>query len=382
MHFVRFQPSMFYGLLALMSTGILFITCYLGNITHETYTMCSPRQRVQTKSTGISDQNIYTKVYSITWIKRPNDTPKNLLTFKFRNCEFRNCKIGIASDETSLGKSDAVLFYHTSLDSKVPNKSSNQKWVFISIESETYTNKNFLKKEWVNQFDWVFSYRPDADISYPYGELARTKIQTEKNYTRIFLQKSKNVAWVVSHCTALSKRNEYIQEMKKNIEFDVFGKCGKKCGSQPFNWNDDSCLKDLSEVYKFYLSFENTLCEDYVTEKAFRFYQDGFDIIPVYRGALNIRNILPKGTFISTLDFLSPKELALHLKHVGSDESLYTSYLKAKDHFVSSSWSQQEMLQSLHCSVCAKLNTGYKRSTKLNLTHWILEKKCLIPTDI
>ncbi|CAC5397943.1 FUT-1 [Mytilus coruscus] len=372
MHFSR-TTVMYYELLTLMSigTGILFITCYLHNI--------FPIQLVNTKSTGIADKNIYKKIYSITWNKRPSVIPTGLLKYKFRKCEFRNCKIGVASDKISLGKSDVVLFYHTSLNGKVPTKSSNQKWVFISVESKAYTNKNFKKKEWVNKFDWVFSYRTDADIYFPYGLLARTKIQTEKNYTNIFLQKTKNVAWVVSNCNAVSKRNKYIKEMNKTIDVDVFGRCGKSCSSP---WNDDSCFNDLSKVYKFYLAFENSLCEDYVTEKAYRFYQDGFDIIPVYRGAPNIRNILPEGTFISSLDFTSPKELALHLKHVGSNESLYTSYLKAKDQFLSSSYSQQEMLQSLHCSVCEKLNTGYKRSTKLNLTHWIFEKKCLIPTDI
>ncbi|CAG2237671.1 FUT-1 [Mytilus edulis] len=371
MHFSQ-TTIMFYGLLTLMSigTGILFINYYLENIL--------PIQWVKTKSTEIADKNIYKKIYSITWNKHPQNIPNYMLIFKFRNCAFRNCKIGEASDETSLSKSDAVLFYHTSLNGKVPAKSANQKWVFVSVESEAYTVTNFLKKEWDNKFDWVSSYRSDADIYFPYGLLARTKIQSEKNYTKIFLQKTKNAAWVVSHCNASSKRNEYMQEMNKTIDVDVFGKCGKNCSY----WNDDSCFNDLSKVYKFYLAFENSLCEDYVTEKAYRFYQDGIDLIPVYRGAPNIRNILPEGTFISSLDFSSPKELALYLKHVGSNESLYTSYLKAKDKFVSSLWTQQEMMQTLHCSVCEKLNSGFKRSIKLNLTHWILEKKCHIPTDI
>ncbi|CAG2238507.1 FUT-1 [Mytilus edulis] len=181
----------------------------------------------------------------------------------------------------------------------------------------------------------------------------------------------KNVAWVVSNCNAVSKRYTYIKKMDKTIDVDVFGGCGKKCSSP---WNDDSCFNDLSKVYKFYLAFENSLCDDYVTEQAYWFYQDGFDLILVNRGAPNARNILPKGTYITTLDFSSPKELALYLKHVGRDKRLYTSYLKAKDQFFSSSYSQQEMLRTLHCSVCEKLNTGYKRSIKLNLTHWILKE--------
>ena len=33
------------------------------------------------------------------------------------------------------------------------------------------------------------------------------------------------------------------------------------------NWGDDS-FKDLDKYY-FYLSFENSLCDDYITEKFF-----------------------------------------------------------------------------------------------------------------
>ena len=45
------------------------------------------------------------------------------------------------------------------------------------------------------------------------------------------------------------------------------------------------CMKMLERDYKFYLSFENSLCLDYVTEKYFRTMQ--YDIIPI---TLNLAN--------------------------------------------------------------------------------------------
>jgi hypothetical protein len=63
-------------------------------------------------------------------------------------------------------------------------------------------------------------------------------------------------------------------------------------------------------IYKYYLAFENSICEDYVTEKLFRLYNTNFNIIPVVRGALNVKELLPPNTFISTLDYKSYSEVS------------------------------------------------------------------------
>ncbi|VDI46233.1 Hypothetical predicted protein, partial [Mytilus galloprovincialis] len=76
-------------------------------------------------------------------------------------------------------------------------------------------------------------------------------------------------------------RNIQVAELKKYIDVDVYGKCGKPCST----WMDDSCFKNLGGDYKFYLAFENSHCEDYVTEKAFRLYQE-----------LQQNSSLPRGT--------------------------------------------------------------------------------------
>jgi len=56
---------------------------------------------------------------------------------------------------------------------------------------------------------------------------------------------------------------EYVKELSKYIDVDIYGKCGEfSCD------RNRDCFSDVAEAdYFFYLSFENSFCDDYVTEK-------------------------------------------------------------------------------------------------------------------
>ena len=55
-----------------------------------------------------------------------------------------------------------------------------------------------------------------------------------------------------------------VNTLKKYIPIDIYGFCGSlECSKN----NKEDCYKMVEDDYKFYLSFENGLCVDYVTEK-------------------------------------------------------------------------------------------------------------------
>ena len=126
---------------------------------------------------------------------------------------------------------------------------------------------------------------------------------------------------------------EYVTEMKKYIDIDIFGKCGDHdlTESIGFGQNFTGLTAALKTTYKFYLSFENSICHDYITEKFFNPFQFRAHYIPVVRGGVDYDKYFPQDVFINTKHFQSPKDLALHLKQLGSDPEKYAAMLKAQD---------------------------------------------------
>lgn len=86
---------------------------------------------------------------------------------------------------------------------------------------------------------------------------------------------------------------------------------------------------DLIARYKFTLAFENSVCEDYVTEKFFDPLLVGS--VPVYLGAPNVEEYAPgENCYIDVTKFENPRALATFLVDLAADDEAYTRYLQWK----------------------------------------------------
>lgn len=225
----------------------------------------------------------------------------------FPNCEFQNCYLtsnkNFFLDPTDY---DVILFnavdVFTGMDLPLA-RSDNQLYVFISTESES----NYRKSDDFNYFfNYTWTYKLNSDIVYPYfivrnkrGEVVAPKTHvhwikhkymwpTETSVIEKFQNKSIGAAWFVSNCVATNRRIEYLRDLrlafdKLGHQVDVFGGCeaNKACS----RYKMDDCLALVEANYYFYLSFENSFSDDYVTEKVMTAI--GHYAVPIVYGAAN-----------------------------------------------------------------------------------------------
>ena len=145
-------------------------------------------------------------------------------------------------------------------------------------EPAAYSNINTVAK--LNgYFNWTFTYKSTSDFKLSLGRIVKIKEHPAgpalENYIEYFGQNNRHLAnktikefkaaWFVSNCHSQSRREDFVKAMQKNgIIVDIYGKCGNfSCPKE----SQSSCLELLNTHYKFYLSFENSICDDYVTEK-------------------------------------------------------------------------------------------------------------------
>ena len=206
-----------------------------------------------------------------------------------------------------------------------------------SDESPQWRFSGWGLPDFVDFFNATMTYRMDSDIYWPYGfveklpnapktdkEIALAKRNVTRNYAE---GKSKLAVWFVSHCKTDSRREFYVHILQKKSQIDIFGKCGKKfC---PWTAASD-CYSRIEIDYKFYLSFENSLCRDYITEKMYNILE--LDMVPIVYGAADYAELFPPHSYIDALKY-SPQELSKYLDLLDKNDTLYNEYFWWKPYY-------------------------------------------------
>ena len=300
----------------------------------------------------------------------------------FKNCPISNCYL--TSDQSEIKNCDAVI-YHAHEINEFPQfeRSSDQRWIFFMLESPQYsTNTVYMHEPWKSAFNWTMTYRLDSDIPIPYGLIKRVSKKSERDYLDIAKSKSGLVAWFVSNCLTNSRRERYVEELSRYIPVDVIGRCGKGTCPRNYDDGDEECQTLINNTYLFYLSFESSLCKDYVTEKFYKVLQ--LDVVPVVRGgtADEYRQIAKHNWYINTNDFESPKALAEHLLRLSRNLSQYVTYFKGKELYDFGAYFGLRKLPQW-CKLCEKLHDP-DDGTKIidDITSWWSTKDCVEPRDL
>ncbi|KAM3919380.1 4-galactosyl-N-acetylglucosaminide 3-alpha-L-fucosyltransferase FUT6-like [Leptodactylus fuscus] len=231
---------------------------------------------------------------------------------------------------------------------------SKQYWIWFNRESPSHSpNLSFMD----NLINLTMSYRADSDIFSPYGQLE------EQNGTVNFTipKKTKLAAWAISNWNPYSKRVQYYEQLKKYLKVDIYGK-------KNLQLPRDSHLQTIS-TYKFYFAFENSIHEDYITEKLWSnaLYAGS---VPVVLGPprSNYERFIPRDAFIHVDDFTSPRELASYLLKLDKDEEKYKQYFNWRSMFQVSkmeiSWMDN------YCKICKALKEAPSYRTIPSIKAW------------
>lgn len=314
----------------------------------------------------------------------------------FKACDVSKCLL--SKDETAFNLSDVVVIRPFDLKTCIKKRRNGQVWIFMEHESP----KSFdpahkgMQECYRNMFNWTFTYRRDSDFTLVHGYFKPNKGRSRIDLSRLeqdIKSKTRNAVGFISNCNVSSQRDIFAQELNATgLNLDIVGGCGNlKCRNDnrhKTSWNTtgakNECFDVLNSKYKFYLSFENALCADYVTEKSLNLIMSR-NIVPVIRDGVNHSLYHPPGSYIHTSEFANVQKLVSHLLGIANNKARYREYFNWRKHYAVHGII--DILQQTFCEIC-------KRSHNLDKYHRIYDDvgkyvwdyagnpACLSPTDI
>ncbi|KAM3718459.1 Alpha-(1,3)-fucosyltransferase fut-1 [Dirofilaria immitis] len=282
--------------------GIIMIENIVGENPDEIY-----RRFIPPKNIG-NDVKIIELSYGITQISNVN----------MGGCKEWQCIIRIRKSNIIIPTAEAILI--NSLKERY-HRYPNQYYIFFTQESAANYPTDDLS------FNLSLNFIRNSPISSPYGyavKLAKASKPIGSLINDDIIQnKTKPIAWFVSNCKTASQREIYVNYLKKYLTVDIFGSCGDLYCAD----SNASCEKQLDNVYYFYLAFENSICDDYITEKLWK-HGYGHDVIPIILKRSIVERYVPPYSFIAVDDFTTVHDLADYLKYLMHNLSAYKEYFE------------------------------------------------------
>ncbi|BFZ08091.1 hypothetical protein BsWGS_11130 [Bradybaena similaris] len=276
---------------------------------------------------------------------RPNSQMKRILRWtgfftdssweESDDSSFSPCKVNkctMTNDRSLLDESDAILFHVGALwnfwrGSSMPSsRRPDQVWILYNVEPPTRVPLNL--GQFPGVFNWTAWYRRDSDVPVGYGGYHRYPLPVSLKFNKSMKpnwarENTRFSAWMSSNCYDYNRRQRLIAELKAHLgkDLDLYGKCGgKRC--------PETICYDTISNYKFFLTFENANCRDYITEKFWAALLRR-QVPVVFGGASadDYKKIAPPHSFIHVNDFRDTKHLVDYLYYLARNETAYNEYL-------------------------------------------------------
>ncbi|QOP41462.1 glycosyltransferase family 10 domain-containing protein [Sulfurimonas marina] len=265
---------------------------------------------------------------------------------------------------------DSELIFYFDMPNRLPDNDKVKNSYLVLRESEIIRSDNYIKDKH-KYFSKIFTWHDELVDDIKYFKLNFSHL-FPKNINKNLSKKEKLCTLIagnkkVSHPLELySKRVEAIRWFEKNHpnDFDLYGigwdkyrfsgpifirafnripyfpELFAKITGQSYRSYKGTVdnKKETMEKYRFSICYENAKdIPGYITEKIFDSFFAG--CVPVYWGANNILDYVPKECFIDFRDFTSYEELYKFIKNMSNEE--YMRYLENIEKYLNSEKSFQ-----------------------------------------
>ncbi|XP_064612310.1 alpha-(1,3)-fucosyltransferase 7-like isoform X2 [Liolophura sinensis] len=240
-----------------------------------------------------------------------------------------NCLV--TQNKALVDKAHAVVFATRKLRSKsaMPKvRHQWQRWVWLLDESPYHPvdGQPFKLTDFNYVYNWTMTYSSDSDVYCPYGWTKR-KEEPEAEIPDLG-KRDGLIAAVISNCGSAYVHNhrfEYLKELNNTAKVTLYGRCGKACKGYENGQQGSPCPEIKNHL--FYLSFENSNCKEYISEK---FYGNAISMgaVPIVMGARkeDYARVGPPNSFIHVKDFASPKHLGDYINSLSKNRTAYMKY--------------------------------------------------------
>ena len=304
-------------------------------------------------------------------------------------------KCGVTKNRKHLSESHVVIFNPTfSHVNDLP--SSRKPWQRWALQVRESPNNVHFQSYFNNKINWTITYHHQSDVSLVWGfyvpkgnyeqgpyfipdnlrhSMERSGVVTDDKEIRSLVRnKTLSALWIASNCGVL-KRNNYVKEMKKGgIKLDVYGRCGR---ADPCK-RDVKCLNEMFSKYKFYIAFENSFCEDYISEKLWKALNGR--MVPIVMGYTieSYERSLPPDSFLHVDNFTTVHDLIKYVQFLDSNDDAYFRYHQWRKHYeiVPVIAGTQNNINLWICDLCKKIEEPTKLAYKDISSRWNSQKMC------
>lgn len=276
-----------------------------------------------------------------------------------------SCQI---TDNRSLySRAEGVLVFHRAICDDLSNLPTSrtrfQRWIWFNMDSPTDTRR-------IAGIDGLFnltlSYRRDSDISVHWK--LTFKMNTDGDF--VLPKKERLLCWIVDSNelhTNSGERNTYYRELAKHVKVDIFHSSSDALKGENYFLTISSC--------KFYLSFENSVHRDYITETFNGPLAAG--TVPIVLGPprRNYENFAPGTSFIHVNDFPDAATLADFLLSLERDNKAYMKFFEWQKFYTARRHPTEEKHKFANaiCQACHYVAMNKEHRVIPDLGKWFFE---------